>query len=410
MQPAIKRPRGRRDKRSRKGAMLVLVTLMLIILIAAAAFSTDLAYMFLAREELHIATDAACKAAVTKLAMAQAGGIQDLVGAKNLAKTVAGLNFVCGGTASLSDDQITLGHVEYNSTTKKWDFYATPCGNKYMAAQVTAQLPVPLFFGKILGVSSFTPTGHSEAAFVRNKWCLVFDRSGSMAYDMTGIDRQYPTGPITETHKKKVWDDPWHYHWEYYEVTITRPWTEDDPPHPDLSRWAALVEASTGFLNCVATSPVENRVGMVTFGTYADTGSTRVTFSTSYTPITTRLTTIGLSPLKEGTISTTNLKAGLQEALDLFQDTDDGTPWNKIIVVLSDGIWNTGGDPTTVIPSLQAAGITCHTIGLLPGGDNDAMHQIAAQTGGRALQANDEDELIDSFTALTQTIPVILTK
>ena len=119
--------------------MLVLVTLVIIILVAAAAFSTDLAYMFLAREQLHIATDAACKAAVYKLVQPAVGGSQDETGAKNLAKTIAGLNSVCGGSVTLADSDITLGHVEYNNTTKKWDFYATKSGTKYMAAALLRQ-------------------------------------------------------------------------------------------------------------------------------------------------------------------------------------------------------------------------------------------------------------------------------
>ena len=52
--------------------MLVLVAVGLVILFAAAAFSVDLAYMFLVREQLHAATDAAAKAAVVVLA--QGGG------------------------------------------------------------------------------------------------------------------------------------------------------------------------------------------------------------------------------------------------------------------------------------------------------------------------------------------------
>ena len=337
-------------------------------------------------------------------------GVQDLDGARSQASTVFGLNHICGQSLTLSNSEIVLGHVEYNSSTKKWDFYNTPSGNKYMAAQVTKQAPVSLFFGKVLGASQFNPSGHSEAAFVRNKWCLVFDRSGSMSYDMSGNDGQYPTGPKQVT--QWVWQKI-NGQWQYVQqtVTITYTWTGNDPPHPSLSRWSQLITATEMFLDIVATSPVENRIGLVTFGTYADTDSTSITFGTDYTPINSRLTAIGQNPLKEnGSISTTNLKAGLQEAINLFQETDDLTPWNKIIVVESDGLWNTGGDPTTLIPAIQAAGITVHTIGLLSEADNSVMHQLAAQTGGQCLMANNADELNAAFTRLTQTIPVILTK
>ena len=47
--------------------MLVLVALGMVILMAAAAFTVDLAYMFLATDQLQIGTDAATKAACTGL-------------------------------------------------------------------------------------------------------------------------------------------------------------------------------------------------------------------------------------------------------------------------------------------------------------------------------------------------------
>ena len=70
----------------------------------------------------------------------------------------------------------------------------TKFGGKYMAAQVKSQKPVSLFFGKALGVSLFTPHSHSEAAFVRNKWCLGLRPLGFDGLDMAGIDHHIPRG------------------------------------------------------------------------------------------------------------------------------------------------------------------------------------------------------------------------
>ena len=62
-----------------------------------------------------------------------------------------------------------------------------------------------------------------------------------------------------------------------------------------------------------------------------------------------------------------------------------------------------------MIPILQTKGITVHTVGLLAG-SNTMMQSLASETGGRALTATSAQELDDAFTALTRTIPVILTK
>ena len=56
--------RGKRhDPRRRRGAMLVLIGLLLLVFMGAVAFSVDVAYMQLTRTQLRIATDAAARAA-----------------------------------------------------------------------------------------------------------------------------------------------------------------------------------------------------------------------------------------------------------------------------------------------------------------------------------------------------------
>ena len=47
----------------RRGAMVVLIAMMLVILLMTVTFSVDVAYMQLSRTELRVATDAAARAA-----------------------------------------------------------------------------------------------------------------------------------------------------------------------------------------------------------------------------------------------------------------------------------------------------------------------------------------------------------
>ena len=55
----------RRPARHRRGAMLVLIAIMMIGFMVAVAFSVDIAQMHLSRTELRTATDAASKAAAS---------------------------------------------------------------------------------------------------------------------------------------------------------------------------------------------------------------------------------------------------------------------------------------------------------------------------------------------------------
>lgn len=363
--------RCRRGVRSRNGAMLVLVAVALVILLATAAFSVDMAYMFLAREQLHVATDAATKAAVVGLSQ---GNTQQ--SAIDTAIQYAAANTVCGKSLTITSSNVSLGNVTY-SQGGYWKFNSG--GTPTTAAQVTAQVSLPLFFAPTLGTSTFSPTKTSTAAFVRNKWCLVLDRSASMSFDMSGTDWVYPAG------------------WPTY------PRGYDTKPAPVGSRWSNIQAAISVFLNALSTSPVENQIALVTF---ADSGSKDCTFSTNFAPINTALANYGKLPIYGGT----NLSSGIQAAYSLFASTDDGTPWNKIIVVFSDGQWNEGSDPLTLVGQANSSGIVIHTVGLLSQSNNYTMQQLPARTGGQFLYANSGAALQKAFQTLALTIPVILTQ
>ena len=391
----------RREKHPRKGAMLVLVAVAIVILFAAAAFSVDLAYMFLVREQLQVATDAAAKAAV--VALAQGSSSQQ---ASNVAISYAGKNTVGGSALTITTGNVSLGKVLYANGA--WAFSSG--GTPLIAAQVTGSVSSPLFFAPVLGSKTFTTRNSSTAAFVRNKWCLVFDRSGSMCFDMSGNDWYYPS--------------PTGYLYGQY------PGSSWSPYYPDAtnSRLGNLYTGATTFLDALTASPggtASNMVGMVTFASNANTDCT---FTSNYSGISTQLhnyltTNIWSDGIANGG---TNLTAGLQAAIDMFT-TDantDKTLWNRVIIVFSDGQANQGYDPVsgqsydnsrnystpTMVTQATNNNITIYTVGLLQGANNTTMQQLPAQTGGLFYYATSGPDLQDAFKKLAQTIPVILTQ
>ncbi len=375
---------------SRKGAIVVLVALALVILFAAAAFSVDIAYMFLAEEQLHAATDAAAKAAVVSLSQGS-----DQHTATNTAISYAAANVVCGKPLTITADNVSLGKVAY-SQSGLWSFVAA--GTPTAAAQVKATVSVPLFFAPLLGTATFSPIKTSTAAFVRNKWCFVFDRSGSMCFDMSGNDWNYPA-PVGYYYGYPYGRYSW---WPYYTPDATQ------------SRLANLRTGAKTFLTTLTNAPggtAQNQVAMITFG---DSAATDCTFSSNYSPITNRLNYYLSTNIWQDGIENagTNLAAGLQAAFNLFASpsTNDGTPWNKIIIVFSDGQWNEGSDPLTLVPQATSAGITIHTVGLLQQSNNNTMQQLPAQTGGKFFYATSGAQLQAAFQKLAETIPVILTQ
>ena len=388
------RPRTvcRRGLRSRRGAILVLAAVGMIILIVAAAFSVDIAYMQLTREELHIATDAAAKAAVSKLSL---GGSE--AQARAAAVSCAAANTVGGRPLTISTADVTLGKVTY-AQSGHWAFAENQ--TPITAAKVdvtmssdTVSGPVGLFFGRALGTPYFNPASTSTAAFVRNKVCLCLDRSHSMCFDLSGVDWRYPSGIPAYPNGCKY------------------------PPHAANSRWAKLESAIDIFLDVVAAVPVETRVGLVTWASRVDVGdyykkspaspatTLDSTFTTNFSAIRTPIDNKGDAVMLGGT----DMSSGMTVAINLFASTDDGLPWNKVIILFSDGQWNVGADPLTTAQTARANNIVVHTVGLLNNGDS-TMQDIAAVTGGRYFYAPDADALDEAFTEIARMLPVILTQ
>lgn len=428
--------RHRPCPRSRKGAMLVLVAVALVILLAAAAFSVDVAYMHLVREELRIATDAAAKAAVTKLSL---GGTEDE--ARSLAVTIASKNRVAGKALTIDAANVQLGCSTY-ATGSRWAF--TKDATPLTAASVTVNMAgnttpgtVNLFFGRLFGTSTFSPTRTSTAAFVRNKVCLCFDRSRSMTFDLSGINERWPTsssgwptGVPSSAGAVKIGKTTYDFRWLY--------------PPCNNSRWYHLANGANTFLDVLdelrASNAMVTQVALLTWGSSYDnsnskdvnnkyhtytgrtlnTSSSRTTFTaydTNASFVTTYATIRSTIAAKKGVtmLGGTDMNAGLQEAVDLFESTKDGLRWNKIIILFSDGCYTTTNPVNSAAVSAANADIIVHTVGFLLNNEDSSIGEptlkgIANATGGRYFKATDGASLKKSFEDLARTLPVILTQ
>jgi len=391
--------------------MLVLVAVSLVLLLVAAAFSVDVAYMHLVRKELHIATDAAAKAAVTGLSLG--GSAAD---AKAQAVAYAAKNTVGGAPLTISTNDVKIGGVTYVSNGR-WTFTegATPTTAASVTANMTANSvtgAVKLFFGKVLGRETFSPKMSSTAAFVRNKVCLCFDRSRSMTFDTSGTDEKWPMSASG---------------WPVGVPSTLSTENKQKYPPCNLSRWYYLAAAANIFLDVLEDTTTETPVALVTWGSSTSTSpyyfQKNLTYATRSFPTTTTDSTFVYdytnvrSAISNRTKYTmfggTDMNAGLQAAVNLFNSTEDGLPWNKIIILFSDGQWNVGSNPVTnAAVNAAAANIVVHTVGMLNTGvtGTQALQSIATQTGGRYFYAPDGASLQETFEQLAKTLPVILTE
>ena len=377
--------RKRRLKKAgkRQGAMLVLIAITLIIFVVALVFSIDVAYMQLVRSQLRAAADAAARAGAQTLSTAQ-----DEKAAVKKAIDIAAENVVAGDGFKLAPEDVEIG----KSVVQKdgsWDF--VPGGQPYSAIRVNAERtagsvagPVRLLVGGILGRQTFEPRHVATASQVDQDVVLVIDRSGSMAWDLSGRDGAYPPGGA-----------------------------ECNDPHATLSRWAAARAAVNEFLNAVAETRPQEQVAIVSFSTDLSRCGMNVKAATidsdlnlDYSKASSAMTNLSNSPIPGGT----NISAGMDLGVKAFKGKNARTFAQKTMIVMTDGIWNDGRRPADAARDAAAAGITVHTITFCSKRNEADMRDAARVGGGKHYHAPDAAALKEIYEEIAFTLPIILTE
>lgn len=385
---------------------MVLIVFMLFTFIAAAAITIDFAYMQLAQAELRVATDAAAKAGAEALARTESKSK-----ARAEAVRYAELNTVAGEPFLLRKSDVVVGRLAFGSNGR-WDF--VPNLNPPNAVRIDARTgkgarhpAIPLFFGRILGRENFTPSYQATAGQQQVEVCLCLDRSGSMLFDMSGDNNVYPPNNpylIKFAGLGSIWRN------------------HLSPPHPTLSRWAVLVEAVGVFLDEAAEYNPPPRTSLVTWGSNYQmpiSPNTQFLEATVNVPLPAaedHSWTENRSAL-EGAVQqlstapmmgATNLSAGLDSAVGVLTGPNSHTLPNKVIILLTDGMWNEGRNPIAAAHDAKAANIVVHTVTMLTAHQPDVA-EVAAITGGRYYNASNEQELREAFQELARSLQIVLT-
>jgi Ca-activated chloride channel homolog len=396
MHHTLKRHQRRANNSPRRGAMLILVLAMLMSIIALSAFSVDVAYMQLVRTQLRATTDAAAKAAGEALSRQQSGAA-----AIRAAQQSAKRNLVAGKQVKLQPNDIELGRTVANRDGS-WGFQLgrTP----YNSVRVTSSMAersrtgsVKLLFAHMLGNSTFSPTETATVAHLDNEVVLSVDRSHSMCFDLTGRDWSYARNNPFLNRRFRGWMQ------DYYAA-----------PHPTKSRWASLAIAVNDFLDIAEKVTTPPKVSLVTWGSdLFDRNATpsrwkavvrETPLNAQYRPMRNSITQRSRKMMMGGT----NLSAGLDAARDVLQKSRSMS--NKTIIMMTDGQWNSGRQPTTAARDCQRLGIVVHTVTFLPRSDQRTMRQVAEITGGRHFHATNQQQLRDIFQELARSLPIVLTE
>ncbi|MFO0930019.1 MAG: TadG family pilus assembly protein [Gemmataceae bacterium] len=174
----------------RRGAVVVLVALLLVFLMLVAAFAIDLGYIGLVRNQLQVAADGAALAAAADMSISLTAG-------RTAAKDIATRN-VAGGTTdavTMVDSDIEFGTWNTGSRT------FTAGTASVNAVRVTARKSLPLFFGRVIGFDKRDVQASAIAVTNPRDIAFIIDLSGSMNNDseiwatnaINGAFNGYPT-------------------------------------------------------------------------------------------------------------------------------------------------------------------------------------------------------------------------
>ena len=331
---------------ARRGAMLVLIAVCMPIFLIMAMFAVDLAYMELVRAELRTATDAASRAGTNTLTTTQ-----DEVATRNDAKDAAQRNLVAGEPLLLSDSEINIGWSNQSNSKVRYTFINN--GFLKNSVQVIGNRTqgslsgsVNLFFGKFLGHDTFQPTQVAISTKIERDLALVLDRSGSMS---------------------------------------GQGWTELDT-------------AVGAFLDTLELTPQDEMVSLATFN---DTGHYHHDLSLNYTPI--RTTMSAISPSGK-----TAVGEGMEEGMVALSAQPRLA--EKALIVITDGIHNTGVDPLTVAQAARTQGMIVYTITFGAATDQAGMQAVAAAGGGKHWHAPGGAALTSVFQEIANSNRTLITE
>ncbi len=334
-------------RRDRRGAMLILLVIMLFAFLMTVAMSIDIAYMHLTRSELRASTDAAAKAAATVLA-----DTLDTDAAIAAGQRMAVRNPVGGQPLSLA-----RGDFSFGASVRGRDgrFVFDPAAATTNSVRVDGRRsdgslsgPVPLFFGNLTGTQVFTPELTATATFLQRDITLVIDRSGSMAG----------------------------------------------------TKFVDLTAAIGIFVDLLAETPVREVVGLAS---YSEDATEDVQLTTDFNEITTAMTRLPVG-------GRTSISRGMSAGRQIARRGRDTNFVERTMIVMTDGRHNTGPEPRSVARQLARENTTIHTITFGVGADRPRMIEIADIGDGRHFHADNGAQLRAVYREIALTLGTLVTQ
>ncbi len=170
------RPRAKPRRPSRRGAIVVLAAILVVVMLGIIALALDLGYVLLVRTQLQAAADSSALAAAASTNLSR--GQMEAV-----AQQYAGYHQAAGRAVQLNPSDIEYGR--WDTTTRVF----TPSAVVGNAVRVTTRTDqatggeTPFFFARVFNHNSLNQSASAVAMTNPRDIAFVIDLSGSMNYD-----------------------------------------------------------------------------------------------------------------------------------------------------------------------------------------------------------------------------------
>ncbi len=360
----------------RRGAVLMLMAVLLPVIIMVAGFAINLSYMESVRTDIQIASDAASRAACREYSRTENVDL-----AKQKAIDIVAANSIAGKAITLRKNDIVFGASVRPDETSTYVFTADK--SPFNAVRVNLDsaasggLVVPF---KMSGNSlSFKPAQTATATRAELDISLVVDRSGSMAYASDEV-----TSSVTNP------------------INAPPGWNFGDPV-PDPSRWLEAVDAVKVFLKELTDSSANEQVALTT---YNESAFDDLQVTTDYALVMNALDTYTQSFQVGGT----NIGDGIGFGVNNLMSSPNRRDWAvRVLIVLTDGIHNWGPDPVGMTNYAVDNEVVVYTVTFAAEADQAKMQDVANVGGGKHYHATDSKSLKAVFTEIARNLPVLLT-
>ncbi len=411
-----------RRLRDRRGSVLGLMAVLLPVLAILAAFCINAAQMQLTRTELMVATDAAAKAggrafseeqtvSAAKTAAVVTAALNTVQGQPLLLEPADGANEIQFGKTTQPDGVLGRYYFERISTSSVESGQEIASAIRVVGRRESGSLSgrVPLIIPGLLSINDFSTVQDAVAMQVDRDISLVLDRSGSM----DDIEFDWPPGQspwYTSTKDAGVsngllYRNRGNYYYRSGVDSVSyQQWVWEDyynnGPAPTMP-WQDLVLAVNAFLDVLDATSQEEQVSVASYSSSATLDTWLEEDFQIIRDTVDRLTTGGNTAIGRG------MQQGIQALL-----ASAARPFAaKTMVVMTDGIHNTGVYPDVVARDLMANyNLTIHTVTFGENADQGLMRTVADIGGGKHYHAATGAELVAIFEEIANNLPTILTE